>query len=286
VTDQGVEHTTVSQIVKLAGVSRKTFYDFFRHREDCLRAAIEDAVAAASNRAEQACQDETRWIDRVRSVLFSLLELLDEQPRLAQLLVVQAGTASPGVVESRTLALERLVKLIDGPGRANLSSPLTAEALVAGALGVTHARLTRPRPGKLTALLKPLMSFIVMPYRGAAAARKELHRPAPPATPRPARREDHPERLAQLDTRLTYRTIRVLAAIATQPGASNGETAERAGIKDNGQISKLLWRLAGRGLVENRGKGKAGGGSNAWHLTPLGKRLESAVGREFLDAGR
>jgi AcrR family transcriptional regulator/DNA-binding MarR family transcriptional regulator len=290
VTHAGVEATTVARIINIAGVSRKTFYDFFKNRDDCVRAVIEDAVRIASERAEQACRDETRWVDRVRAVLFSLLELLDEQPPLAQLLVVHAATTEPAVLESRTLALKRLATLIDSAGHEQATqppSPLTADALVAGALGVTHARLTSRKPAKLTQLLQPLMSYIVMPYRGAGAARKELHRPAPPATPARARQENHQTlQLAQLDTRLTYRTMRVLAALAAQPGASNGQTAQRAGISDNGQISRLLYRLARQGLVENHGKGQSAGGCNAWHLTALGERLETAVGREFLNARR
>jgi predicted transcriptional regulator len=87
--------------------------------------------------------------------------------------------------------------------------------------------------------------------------------------------------LAQLDMRLTYRTMRVLTALAAHPGASNAQTAERSGVRDNGQISRLLWRLAATGLVENHGKGKSAGTSNAWHLTPLGERLENAIAREF-----
>jgi DNA-binding MarR family transcriptional regulator len=80
--------------------------------------------------------------------------------------------------------------------------------------------------------------------------------------------------------RLTYRTVRTLEAIAVVPGANNREIGERVGIVDQGQISKLLSRLAGLGLIENTGLGQAGGAANAWHLTPSGTRLESAIRRK------
>ena len=76
--------------------------------------------------------------------------------------------------------------------------------------------------------------------------------------------------------RLTYRTIRVLGVIAEQPGASNREISEGAGIVDQGQISKLLSRLSQYGLVENFGHGQRRGMANAWELTPRGAQLESA----------
>jgi DNA-binding MarR family transcriptional regulator len=79
--------------------------------------------------------------------------------------------------------------------------------------------------------------------------------------------------------RLTYRTIRVLAAIAAQADLSNSEVAERAGITDQGQVSKLLARLSRLGLIENTGAGQARGTANAWRLTREGRKLQRKIGR-------
>ena len=55
--------------------------------------------------------------------------------------------------------------------------------------------------------------------------------------------------------RLTYRTVRVLTFIGEHPGASNREIAEGSGIADQGQISKLLTRLARlRAGAQHRGR--------------------------------
>ncbi len=77
--------------------------------------------------------------------------------------------------------------------------------------------------------------------------------------------------------RITYRTVRVLIAIASGPGASNREIATGAGISDQGQVSKLLTRLEHLGLIDNQGAGPAKGAPNAWTLTPKGRRVEEAV---------
>ena len=82
--------------------------------------------------------------------------------------------------------------------------------------------------------------------------------------------------------RLTYRTIRVLAVISAESGLSNGGVAERAGIADPGQASKLLARLERLGLVENTGEGQARGAANAWRLTRKGKDLERTTRRVTL----
>ena len=109
------------------------------------------------------------------------------------------------------------------------------------------------------------MSMIVLPYLGTRAASRELSRPAMPASfarqgadaSTGVRRGDP---LDGLNMRLTYRTVRVLAVIGEYPGASNREIAERSGIVDQGQISKLLTRLARLELVlkPRRGSGKRG----------------------------
>jgi DNA-binding IclR family transcriptional regulator len=78
--------------------------------------------------------------------------------------------------------------------------------------------------------------------------------------------------------RLTYRTAQVLECIAGEPGISNRVVAERAGISDQGQISKLLARLERLGLLVNCGEGHAKGEPNAWTLTALGLEVAQRLG--------
>jgi DNA-binding MarR family transcriptional regulator len=83
--------------------------------------------------------------------------------------------------------------------------------------------------------------------------------------------------LEGLSMRLTYRTARVLAGVGERPGASNREIAERAGIQDPGQVSKLLARLRRLGLLTNMGEGHVKGEPNAWSLTTKGQRVAQSI---------
>jgi DNA-binding MarR family transcriptional regulator len=160
---------------------------------------------------------------------------------------------------------------------------LTGEGVVGAAFAIVYARLLRGEQGPLTGLLGELMGMIVLPYRGAAAARRELARPVPAVSPRRAPREHAPagravgDPLQGVSMRLTYRTARVLEGVAALPGASNREVAERAGIQDPGQVSKLLARLERLGLLANTSGGHAKGEPNAWSLTPLGERVTTQL---------
>jgi DNA-binding MarR family transcriptional regulator len=119
----------------------------------------------------------------------------------------------------------------------------------------------------------------VLPYLGERVAQGELDKPAPKATPgKPVRAPaTGGDPLEGLDMRLTYRTVRVLVVIGQLPLASNREVAEGSGVVDQGQISKLLSRLARLELIENRGLGQAKGAANAWQLTQRGKHLVRAT---------
>ncbi len=77
--------------------------------------------------------------------------------------------------------------------------------------------------------------------------------------------------------RLTYRTVRVLMAVAEQPGSSNRAVGTRAGTPDQGQISKLLARLHNLDLIDNTTTGPARGAPNAWTLTTRGWEIDAAI---------
>jgi hypothetical protein len=50
-----------------------------------------------------------------------------------------------------------------------------------------------------------------------------------------------------------------------------------AGVKDQGQISKLLARLERNGLIQNTGRGQTRGAPNEWRLTPAGQKVERGI---------
>jgi AcrR family transcriptional regulator len=277
----GYDALTVSDIHKTARLSRKTFYQQFTSVNDCLRSAVEETVTSAERRARRAWAIERHWQTAVRAGLLALLEFFDERPPFARVAIIHSHRGGREAALQRSAILERLTDVIDDGGAEARNPPprTTAEATVAGVLGVIHTRLTSPAGENLTDLLNPLMSFIVEPYRGPAAARGELERPPPQASDS-QRWTGDTDLWVESGLRMTYRRIRVIDAIASRPGLSNAQVAERAGISDEGQVSKLLARLQAAGVAEKVDEGRQRGGRNAWHLTPRGKRLAKGTGRE------
>ncbi len=290
VDELGWANTTVADVVARSRVSRRTFYELFTNREECLSAMLEDVLGAVAGELAAAGLGGVEWRERVRRGLWAILAFFDREPVLARVCVVQALSGGPEVLERREEILARLAAVVDegrGGPRAGQCTPLTAEGLVGAAFGIVYARLLKGQRRPLTELLGELMGMIVLPYLGPAAARRELALPLPaPVTPRTARRPAWPARavadpLESVPMRLTYRTSRVLEGVAELTGRgadpSNREVGDFAGIADAGQVSKLLRRLERLGLLANSGLGHARGEPNAWRLTVKGEQVARSI---------
>jgi AcrR family transcriptional regulator/DNA-binding MarR family transcriptional regulator len=272
----GVANVTVSSVITRSGVSRRTFYEIFEDRDDCLLVSLEDAYEQVRRRVVEAYRSADGWREQIRSSLVALLVFLEEEPLRGRLLIGETLSVGPAVLARRQEVLAQIASIVDR-GRAESRDEvarLTAESVVGGVLSVIQSRLHPGVGGRLVELTGPLMSIITLPYLGPAASRRELRRPVPAAGETRQARSRNP--LRDTDMRLTYRTVRVLMSVANQPGASNRELGLAAGVSDQGQISKLLTRLARIGLIENT-RGHARGAPNAWSLTPKGVEVHQVI---------
>jgi AcrR family transcriptional regulator len=306
VYERGAGAVTVAHVVARSGVSRRTFYEIFADRDACLLATFDDAVeraAALVVPAYEAGDGTAEWKGRIRAGLQALLGFLDDEPALASLLIVDALAAERRVLERRQRVVDALIDAVhrgaaahaareDGDrglararaGRAprrgarRSAARIVAEGLVGAVFAVIHARLLARDTASLRALSNPLMATIVLPYLGSAAAELELERPRPRSRPRTLTPADP---LREIDMRLTYRTVRVLLAIAElgERGSnpSGRQVADASGVADQGQMSKLLARLRSLGLIHNSASGRGKGEPNAWRLTPTGEHVERAI---------
>src|SRR5579871_375455 len=273
------ERPTATAIILRAGVSRKTFYDQFTDTEDCMLAVLEYALRCLEQPLQAGRQAQVGWLEGIRAAASALLAALDEERELARIVLLDSLRGGPRILARRTQMLESLADCISPPPSGS-GAPVAQPVALANAGGVLELlahRLLRDGHAPLSALYGTVMSLIVLPHRGPVFARRELTRPAPPppVTPVPDAGAAAVRRaLHGLGTRLTYRTMRVLVAVADAPGASNRSVAEAAGVADPGQISKLLKRLAALGLIENRGPGQPSGAANSWWLTAQGSAIQ------------
>jgi AcrR family transcriptional regulator/DNA-binding MarR family transcriptional regulator len=318
VGERGYEGVTARSVSERAGVSNRTFYQCFSDREDCFLAAFNHALDGLEREVRCARESELEWTARVRAALAALLQTLDREPAVRRLVFVEALAAGPRVLARRASVLEGLAGVIDeGCVNAKASaallgdparSALVAEGVVGGVFGVIHARLLESGSEPLVRLLGSLMAMIVLPYRGGAAAARELSASAGqqgasgagsgrshgrPAEAGLIARENVRPRLAEGQTvpsiavlrplgsasppdyRLTARAQAALEAVAEHPGLNNREVSEVIGLADQGQVSRIIRRLQEQGLVENT-QAQAKRLARAWRLTADGEAVVDA----------
>ncbi len=293
--EDGLRRLSATRVSARAGMSTKTFYDLFADSEDCFLAVFDRAVDELAASVAPAWVGEGEWVERVRCALTVLLAALEGDPALGKVVFLEALGAGPRVLARRAEVLDRVVGFID-EGRVGAQAPAGLPSLVAAgvagaAFSIVHARLVEQRSESLMNLVGPVMATVVLPFRGRESSARELERPVPelPELPEPAESPESADRAEGAESpegatgggrspvRVTERTCMVLAAVAEQGGANNRQVAAGAGVDNEPQISRLLARLAERGLVENTG-GRTAGLPKAWWLT--------ASGEEFLRTGR
>jgi AcrR family transcriptional regulator len=278
ISERGAASVSVAHVVARSGVSRRTFYEIFEDRADCFLAAFDEALNSVRAVVVPAYEGPGSWQVKIRAALSLLLEALECDRALGRLLIVESLAAGPMALERRHSVLARVIPVIDGgrsESKSNDPPPLTAEGVAGAVLSVLHARLTAKNGDRMLDLLGPLMGMIVLPYLGPPAVRKELARPTPKRPAHPTVTRIDP--LQDLPMRFTYRTMRVLVAVASHPGSSNRTIGATSGIGDQGQASKLLARLHRLGLIENEGGDPARGEPNAWKLTSTGEEVHATI---------
>lgn len=185
----GYAAMSVEQITGTAGVSRRTFYDAFKSKEDAFLAALDSATERLVARVQAAYDDSETFAAGVRNGLSAFLQFLSDDPRYADMLVVEIMAAGPEAIERRNVVMRGFVQLLRSgaetlPDRRR-PPDLTAETIVGGIYEVVYTRVLQGQAGELPALLPDLAYSMLQPYIGHDQAKIEAAKP-----PRPAARAD------------------------------------------------------------------------------------------------
>src|SRR4051794_19666873 len=112
VAEKGYPATTVADVITRAGVSRKTFYEQFRDKEDCFLAAYDPGVALLLGALREAGSDETALLERARRRTRAYLETLASEPAFARTFMIEVDAAGPAARERRAAVHDRFAALL------------------------------------------------------------------------------------------------------------------------------------------------------------------------------
>ena len=173
----GYSELSVKELIVRAGVSRRTFYQFFNDKLDCVFAAHQMAFSHLSRAIVDACGSRTAWPDRVDAAIGAALEFAAENPNEAHLIVVSCHTASePSLASRGRVAHEKLAALLKvgrkQVGESRKPPTLTEQAVIGAAMSVVGVRLLAGQAEELPQLRPELTQIILAPYVGDKEARR------------------------------------------------------------------------------------------------------------------
>lgn len=166
--EQGYEATKIADIVKRAGVARKTLYDNFDGKEDLFLAALSSFLDDVKAAVEDACSAaEGAWRERVQAGLEAFLRVVGEQPEAARMSMIESLSASPSASARHDAAVREFVALLKQTTPAQTGLPDTLEeTLVGGVVWVVSQQIRRGDAKAAPELLSELSEFVLSPYHG------------------------------------------------------------------------------------------------------------------------
>jgi AcrR family transcriptional regulator len=112
VAEKGYGAATIDDIVRGAGVSKKTFYEHFRDKQDCFLAAYEAASDELLERLREAQSSREGWLERTRAGIVAYLRWLAAEPALARVFLIEVAAAGPRALECRERLRDRYAELM------------------------------------------------------------------------------------------------------------------------------------------------------------------------------
>ncbi|HET7053805.1 MAG TPA: helix-turn-helix domain-containing protein [Solirubrobacterales bacterium] len=166
--EQGYEATKISDIVRRAGVARKTLYDNFEGKEEVFLAAFDGARDEVFRRVEEGGGGDD-WQERIEGGLAAFLGFVAEQPTVARMCMIEALSATPETTRRYEDALDSFVELTRRALPSDERLPGTiAETLVGGVAWIVYQQIRRGEAERAEDLLPELTEFMMAPYLASA----------------------------------------------------------------------------------------------------------------------
>jgi AcrR family transcriptional regulator len=175
--EKGYGATTIADICEPAGVSRATFYELFKDKEDCFHAAMEVSLADAMGRIVEVYSPDKPWATMVRDAAAAFLDLLASRPAFARMALVEAPSASDRGFELYASGKRVLQSLLDRgrddpveeqaiPSSAGRAALAAAESLIVGQILAGNTE-------RLRELLPDIVYITTVPYLGQDEALRQ-----------------------------------------------------------------------------------------------------------------
>jgi len=177
--EHGYAGLTVARTIEAAGVSRRTFYEQFADRDECLLAAYDEAEGRlrAGARSAAAAVPAEDWPGRVRAALGAALDFCAAEPATARLFTLETRAAMPEIAARQGRAIERAAAALRAGGRFDGSAAElpegTERTLVGNVAALAGAYVLSGATELLPGLAPQLGDHLLQPYAESGAGAEQ-----------------------------------------------------------------------------------------------------------------
>lgn len=164
VSRKGYADTTIADIVAEASVSRRTFYEHFESKAECLIALYGAASHNALKVLRDAIDPDQPWPAQVERALRAYLECLASSPVLVRTLFVEILHLGAEGLEARRRVNQELagfiLQVVNGPGREPSITREMAMAIVGGINELVLEYIEQDKVTRLGELVAPAARLV------------------------------------------------------------------------------------------------------------------------------
>ena len=180
VSERGYPETRVVDVIGVAGVSRKTFYELFESKEDCFLTAYDVLLGNLISEAGNAFEASSGapWAERIAAALEALLTHLAAHPDEARFSIVEVLAAGPKALARRDAALRQFTGFLEaGRSEASVELPgITSLAITGGINELLYSEILHGAVARLPSRLPDLVFWVALPFLGPESATAQRER--------------------------------------------------------------------------------------------------------------
>jgi len=175
--EKGYGATTIGDVCTEAGVSRATFYELFKDKEDCFHAAMELSLADAMGSIVAVYSPDKPWATMVRDAAAAFLELLASRPTFARMAMIEAPASGERAFQLYASGKRVLQSLLErgreDPVEEEAIPTTAARAALAGAESLIVGQILSGNTARLPELLPDIVYITTLPYLGQEEALRQ-----------------------------------------------------------------------------------------------------------------
>jgi AcrR family transcriptional regulator len=160
--EKGYQATSITDLVEIAGVSSRSFYQHFTDKEECFLAAMEVILANMHRLVLGELEGDGSIDERAERAALALIQNLIVEPETTRLWLVEAFCAGDRAQQRLTLALDILAaqmqKIFVAVGKEDMPEELV-RAILGGLAGVVYNRLAAGKAEDIPALVENLRDW-------------------------------------------------------------------------------------------------------------------------------